>query len=219
MQQPPSLPPRALKPRTRAAVAAALAAVIVAASAWSAWYASGVRWARPGQAARSDFVPVDLPVFQRPPTRAAGAARLPDGTAVIGLSVGPLHRAYVLDALAPVERHVVNDLLGRVPVTVTYCDRTGCVGVFTGPGGDRPLEVAVAGWSGHYDEGGMVLRVGTACYRQDTGAPLADDSGPPFPYARGEYERTTWGHWREEHPDTDVYAGELGFDGGDGAGR
>lgn len=116
------------------------------------------------------------------------------------------------------ERHVVNDLLGRLPVTVTYCDRTDCVAVFTGPGGGLPLAVAVGGWAGHYDEGGLLLRVGAALYRQDTGAPWGDDSGAPFPYARAECERTTWGHWREEHPDTDVYVGEPALSAGAGAG-
>jgi Protein of unknown function (DUF3179) len=220
MQQPPPLPPRALKPRTRVAVVAALVGVIAAASAWSAWYAASVRWTRPGSglrpdrwaspepATRADFVRADIPGVRQPHALAAGAARLPGGAAVIGLSVGHRHRAYALQALAPITRHVVNDLLGRVPVTVTYCARNGCVGVFTDADRDRPLDVAVAGWVGPPDAGSLVLRVGSERYRQDTGAPLDGDGDPPFPYARAEYERTTWEHWREEYPDTDVYVGE-----------
>jgi hypothetical protein len=157
--------------------------------------------------AGTDIVLEDLPGIRQPPALPAGAAHLRDNTEVIGVAAAGRHRAYVIDALVRREQHVVNDQLGGAPVTVTYCDRTDCARVFTDARGGGPLDVASGGWVGRYEEGCMLLRVGSDRYRQDTGLPLAKDA-PPFPLARAEFVRTTWKEWREAHPDTDVYVGE-----------
>jgi hypothetical protein len=98
--------------------------------------------------------------------------------------------------------HVVNDVVGGVPISVTYCDLYRCTRVFTTitPGG--PLDLSVGG----VKSGGLILRVGGHSYRQDSGAPLQQDS-PPFPYDLHLGEVRTWGQWRRAHPDTDVYLG------------
>jgi hypothetical protein len=33
------------------------------------------------------------------------------------------------------------------------------------------------------------------------------DGGEPFPYPTHPLVRRTWGEWRREHPDTDLYLG------------
>jgi hypothetical protein len=138
----------------------------------------------------------------------AGAARLPDDAPVIGVAAGGRHRAYSSSAFAELDLHVRNDVLNGVPVTVTYCPRTGCARVYTGPVGGSALAVAPGGWVGEPGDGPdgvMLLRVGTDLYYQDSGAPLA--GWGDFPYPEADFERTTWGAWRRSHPDTDVVVG------------
>src|SRR5262249_40992062 len=121
--------------------------------------------------------------------------------------------AYVLGAFYSPERHVVNDLLGGKPITVTYCDVTDCLAVFIDPDSKGPLGIAVGGWLGKRERGryigSLLLLVGSSRYRQDTGQPLANRDDESFPYIRKDFVRTTWNEWREAHPDTDVYVGEI----------
>jgi hypothetical protein len=149
----------------------------------------------------------DWPVIQNPHALSAAVARLRDDAPVIGVSAGGRHRAYLVRAFAALERHVVNDQLGGVPVTVSFCSISDCAQAFTGPRGRGPLDVAVGGFVGEYDWGGMLLRVGPWHYQQDTGQPVEKDA-PPLPYSPAGFERTIWKQWRDAHPDTDVYVGE-----------
>jgi Protein of unknown function (DUF3179) len=127
------------------------------------------------------------------------SANLPDEELIIGVESGIRHRAY------PIRRfwsgcHVVNDLIGGQPVTVTYCGLTRCTRVFAGKGRSE-LDVRSAGYLG-----GLLISTRGQCYRQTTLTPDSADSTTPFPYATLEFEISTWGAWRAEHPDTDVAA-------------
>src|SRR5262245_45976457 len=143
---------------------------------------------------------------QRPYVVGSDVTWLPDDAAVLGVQAGGRHRAYALSAFGGQDEHVVNDLVGGVPVTVAYCPRTNCAHVYTKPGGNWPLAVAVGGWVGESGpDGSMLLRVESSYYSQDTGGAL--EGWGHFPYPEMEFERTTWGAWRSAHPDTDVVAG------------
>lgn len=137
----------------------------------------------------------------------AGEARLADDQVVIGVSVGSQHRAYLLDALRPLEGHVVNDYFADTPVTVSYCDLHECVKVYSDDETDHPLDIAVGGIVGRVGDGSLLLFVGNDRYRQDTGQPFRPDRDQSFPYTVTAHRRTTWGEWRTAHPDTDVYVG------------
>jgi hypothetical protein len=139
----------------------------------------------------------------------ASEADLRDDQLVIGVSVGGRHRAYLIDALRPLEGHVVNDYFADAPVTVSYCDLHECVKVYTDDGIEHPLDVGVGGTVGMIGDGSMFLTVSDDRYRQDTGRPLRADAADPFPYAVTSHRRTTWGEWRATHPEpeTDVYVG------------
>jgi hypothetical protein len=108
------------------------------------------------------------------------------------------------------EARIANDLLGAVPVTVTYCDVSDCVRVFSGPGQGRRLRVALGGWDRRRPKS-MLLRIGSDMYWQDTGQPLEDETTAAFPYRTLDFVRTTWREWREAHPDTDAYIGVIPF--------
>ena len=159
---------------------------------------------------RTDDRPVQIlriqPV-QRPFAVDADSTWLPDNARVIGVEVRGRFRAYAISAFTKIDEHVVNDVLGGRPVTVTYCNRTDCARVYTDPNGDRPLAVAVGGWvgeSGSGSDGVLLLRIESNYYLQDTGETL--EGWGHFPYPEVEFERSTWGR-RQAHPNTDVVAG------------
>jgi Protein of unknown function (DUF3179) len=146
--------------------------------------------------------PYLMPGILRPPTTPADEAKLADDAEVIGVSAAGRHRAYVLSAFTGPARHVVNDLLGDLPVTVTHCDQTHCTRVFHGePKGDA-LTISVGGlW-----EGRLLVRSHGRFYDQETGASTAPGQ-EPLPYPAHPFEITTWKAWKTAHPDTDAYLG------------
>jgi hypothetical protein len=151
---------------------------------------------------RNSNVFIFLPGIRQPETVAARAASIDDDAEVIGVSVKGHYRAYCTATMANPERHVVNDLIDRVPVTVTYCDRTQCVRALTRDDeSDEPLSVVGRGWY----EGKMMIRVGGKTLPQDA------ESIPGLSDLK--VETTTWREWKTAHPDTDVYAGPLAHSG------
>src|SRR5579885_2361702 len=146
-------------------------------------------------------LPNDVAGVREPPARPAAEAGLADGEPVVGVTEGGRSRAYRLQALSrEPASHVVNDVLGGVPVSVTHCGLYHCTRAFTGGTPGEPLDLAFGGVT----RDGLILRSGGHSYRQDSGAPL-DATGAPLPYRAEDEELTTWGQWRHEHPDTDVY--------------
>ena len=142
----------------------------------------------------------------RPPTVPAASADLVDDEEVIGVEAGGYHRAYTLKALRLPRFHIVNDLIGGVPVSVTYCNITDCTRVYTSRG-DAPLAITQAGLT----EGEMLIRIGGVDYEHRTGRVIgASPSAPAFPYELSPFTRTTWGEWKRRHPGTDLYRGGAG---------
>jgi hypothetical protein len=141
------------------------------------------------------------PGIHQPPTVAAAEAGLADDTEILGVRVADRSRAYVLKAFHDASRLVVNDLLEKTPVTVTYSDRSNHARVFTSKDRETPLEVWLGGW-----KDGMVLLMERVFYYQESGKALTDAPGV-IPYPDLPFERMTWKTWWTAHPDTDVYLG------------
>jgi hypothetical protein len=138
----------------------------------------------------------------RPPTVPADRAGLPEDEEVIGVVVGGEARAYQLKALHVGRHHVVNDLIGGVPISVAYCDISNCTRVFTRRGATEPLDV----WQSGFGRGGLILKIEGVAYRHQTGEPLEPGPGvPPIPYEDYPWIRATWGTWRRDHPGTEIY--------------
>jgi hypothetical protein len=155
----------------------------------------------------------DTPAFQHPTVHPAKSAPIQDHVQVIGVSAGGRYRAYVLRAMAALdERHVINDMLNDIPVTVSYCPMTQCLAAFEGRQGSAPLEMAMGGYVGTHEwygvKGSMLLRMGSEWYRQDNGEGFGGSSGKSLPFKRITFEKTTWKEWVKAHPDTDVYVGD-----------
>jgi hypothetical protein len=161
----------------------------------------------PAEAPMMD-IQVESPGIRTPPVRAAADAGLDDNADVIGICAGGRARAYSLGEMGTgPARHVVNDLVGGWAVTVTYCNVTGCTRAYSAGPAKEPLDLGVGGFN--KEEGGLVLRDGGKEYAQTTGKCLSPGGGSELPYMAMEPVHTTWKAWREEHPDTDVYVGDL----------
>jgi hypothetical protein len=140
-----------------------------------------------------------------PPAVAAEEAGLDDAEEVVVVVVNGAARAYPLVALRDPRRHVVNDVVGGAPVSVAYCDRTGCIRTYTGPGAE-PLRVGIAGLR----DGGLVVKLDGVYYDHQSGQVIEGPPGAaPLPHDRVPWTRTTWGRWRREHPATDVSIGSA----------
>lgn len=131
---------------------------------------------------------------------------LPPDELVIGIEVNGEPRAYVVEAFEVFEVHdpndlsvhVVNDILGNEPISITHCNLTHSTRVLTHVAESgrqvEPLDVRVGGW-----ENGMLLVVDNALYSHHA---------PEVPLVDVPYLTTTWGHWLADHPDSLVYTGD-----------
>src|SRR5579864_5311202 len=140
----------------------------------------------------------------RPATISAKEAKIRPEEVVLGIEVGGNARAYRLDALHDEGGHLVNDLIGGVPVSVSYCNLTDCARVYTDPQGSAPLDVEIAGVYNLE----MVVKIGGNLYFQNSGVPVEPGKSPSaIPYHVLTPKRTTWADWSRHHPETDVYIG------------
>src|SRR5262249_38181663 len=95
-----------------------------------------------------------------PPLVMAPEAKVQPGELVIGVEVGGQARAYRLAAFDDASGHLVNDLVGGVPVSVAYCNIARCVRVYTDPGRSQPLDAEVPGMINRR----MVIKLGGTLY-------------------------------------------------------
>jgi hypothetical protein len=140
----------------------------------------------------------------RPPVLTAEEAALGGREEVLGVEVGGRARAYRLGAFRSPSRHVVNDLVDGVPVSVAYCDSRDCARAYTAPHGAPPLDMTVAGLR----DGRMVVKFGGILYDHESGRRL--EAGPgrtTVPLEPLPATRTTWDEWSRLHPGTDIYVG------------
>mgnify|MGYP006099328907 FL=1 len=147
-----------------------------------------------GRKAPND-TPMMLPGMIAPVTLMAKEARVTGTEQVIGITIGDEHRAYLVDAFAPLGQKVVNDLINGIPVTVTYCDIYESARAFTSSDRGEYLTVGLGGWMNKE----MFFYFNNIRFAHSSkNAPL-----PDYPYII-----TTWGEWLEEHPESRIYLGE-----------
>lgn len=146
--------------------------------------------------------PFILSGIRTPPVISADAVAIPDEEPIIGVSAGGHHRAYRIAAMSKIAGHVINDLFGDVPVTITYCDRTDCSRVFVAEKTGQPLDVGLGGY-----RDGLLLKYEGFFFRQEDADTLCSDQAPEsqrLPFKVYQHTRTTWKEWRTLHPDTEV---------------
>lgn len=174
------------------------------------WRERSALWAnrhgyRISEPAEHTWYPHPVPGLQRPTVVPAASAALNDDEEVIGVELGGRARAYRLSALRDRSRHIVNDMVGGVPVSVAYCDLSDCVQVYTEPSGSAPLDVGIGGLF----DGEMVVTVRGALYIHKTGAGLpGTTSAARLPLDTLVPVRLPWKEWVRRHPGTEVYEGD-----------
>ncbi|MFO0887619.1 MAG: DUF3179 domain-containing (seleno)protein [Isosphaeraceae bacterium] len=182
------------------ALAAIVGAVFVSEGARLAGRAGSWR-TQAGEPPEHQALDFEADGIRLPESYPAGSAAIGDDEEVIGVIAGDEARAYRLAGLADRRRHILNDRVGDVPVSVTYCDLSDCARAFRGPDGGEPLPIGLAGMF----DGRMILRVDGFDFFQDTTLPR-DPAGRPFPFQAAPFERTTWKAWRQAHPHTTIAA-------------
>lgn len=146
--------------------------------------------------------PFVWPGIQKPPLIAAAKAELAADHEIIGVLAEGRQRAYSVKGMSGMTQHVVNDLIGQTPVTVTYCVRTDYVQVFTANTLGKPLDVWTLGWAGE-----LLLRSDNETFSQKTGyyKALAKSDQQPFPNL--PFVRMKWNEWLALYPNSEVYLG------------
>jgi hypothetical protein len=138
--------------------------------------------------------PFMMPVFGPPQMVEGAQVDIAGDTEVIGVVLPEGARAYVVDGMCAMSSHVVNDLVGESPLSVTYCDETDYARVFTKSDTNWPLGLAVGGRR----DGKLLMRLNGQFYVQD-----ASD----IPLEDVDFVRTDWQSWFDRYPQTLVYLG------------
>jgi len=159
--------------------------------------------AEPPLAGPMRATPFLAPGIERPQLVAAADAALADDDDVIGVVVNNRPRAYRLKALTATYSHVVNDLIDKVPVTVTYCNMSDTVQAFTSPSRGDALDIWTVGWNNQ-----LILKAGPVAFSQRTGKMMDSDRNDEMAFPLFPFERVSWKAWRSAYPETEVYVGE-----------
>jgi Protein of unknown function (DUF3179) len=143
--------------------------------------------------------PFIMPGIDRPPVVPGYEAALDGDEEVIGVDIHGKHRAYRVAALRRMP-HVANDLVGRTPVTATYCPNSDVAQTFSSHQLDKPLPMSLGGWA----QGSMIMRYKDVFFEQKSGRRHDTELQEELPFATIPHQRTTWRKWRSSRPDTDV---------------
>ena len=144
--------------------------------------------------------PDDIPPIYAPEFVASSQASLPDDELVIGLSVNGDARAYPAGILYT--REMVNDVVGSVPVLVTWCPRCYTALVHRRPV-DETGSPLVFGNQGALYQGAMTWydHDSGSVWSQPLGMAIAGPAaGRTLPLLPSRL--ATWREWRAAHPDT-----------------
>ncbi len=150
-----------------------------------------------------DCIPsIDSPKF----VTASDASHVADGDIVLALSWGGEYRAYPAKILD--QHEIVNDVVGGIPIAITYCPLCGsAVGVLREING----QVTEFGVSGVLHNSDLVFydRATETLWDQIIAegivGPLTGEKLQLVPITM-----TRWAQWKEAHPDTLVLSADLG---------
>ncbi len=164
------------------------------------------------------------PGLKEPATVLPDEVKLANDAEIIGVTANGRSRAYLTDAFKmlknttwkfagddldmqltqpkePFAQLVVNDVVGGVPITVTYCENQECIRVFTAADDQEPLDV----WLAELTDSQIILNY------KDTNYPQKSSEIPLQEYP---FQRTSWQSWLDAYPDTDIYIGGFQPDTG-----
>jgi hypothetical protein len=140
--------------------------------------------------------PKVTPGISNPALFSADDVTLPEETLIVGIIVDGKARAYVCEAMMPVASCVVNDVIEKTPVTVTFHGPTKGVRVLAGESSGPALSVGVQSST---DEALTISIDGIAHAQSDEAIALKSV----------DHVQTEWIAWKTEHPETMVFLGTL----------
>lgn len=149
-----------------------------------------------------------IPALDSPQFVSADETEFGDDELIIGLEINGEARAYPYAILNWHE--IVNDLVGGVPVAVTYCPLCETNSVFIRRLGGLETTFGVSGGLYHsclvmYD------RATESLWVQPWGAPIAGKHLSSPQLRRVPAVRTTLGQWKQKHPATSVLSADTGY--------
>ena len=153
-----------------------------------------------------------IPAADNPITTdiAGGDEWLDDDTIIFGVSINDEHRAYPRSIMEV--REMVNDTLGGRDFAMPYCTLCGAAQVFFTDELPEGIERPILRTSGLLSRSNKVMYDVNTFSVFDTFLGEAV-SGPLFDagieLSQNSVITTTWGNWKEAHPDTDVLAESL----------
>jgi hypothetical protein len=149
---------------------------------------------------------VAKPIVRPSMLRATEAKMRPDEL-VIGIEVGGRARAYCLRSLDHPMGHLINDMVGETAVSIAYCNLSRCVQVYSDPNARAPLDAEIAGVLNRE----MIIKLRGVPYYHRTGEPVEPAESPAaIPYNLLTPTLAKWDQWSRQHPETEVYVGNLG---------
>ncbi len=156
-------------------------------------YSVDLRSIRSGGPPRDGIPPIDDPLFV-PPSEANDLTHLEP---VIGIDIAGDARAYPLRIL--MWHEIVNDTVGGIPVTITYCPLCNAAIVFDRRLGDRVLDF---GTSGNLRNSDLIMydRQTESWWQQYTGEAIVGElTGQTLTLLPSRL--TSWERFRNRHPD------------------
>ena len=147
--------------------------------------------------------PIDKPVF----TRASSADFLNDKEPVLALTIGGKTRAYPVQIM--IWHEIVNDVVGGVPVAVTYCPLCNSALAFDQRAAERVLDF---GTSGRLYRSALVMydRQTESLWTHFTGQAVAGTLTGTL-LAAHPVSTVSWAQFKRAHPDGLVLTRETGF--------
>ncbi len=158
----------------------------------------------PGGPARTGIVPLEKPTFE-PADCAQEFVSSEDY--VIGIHYNGVTRAYPVKIMGYHE--VVNDRVGEEEILVTYSPLTGSALAFEAPKQNAAHAFGVSGLV--YNNNSLLYdRATESLWSQLTGQAVSgEEAGRRMKQIPVTY--TTWNHWAELHPETEVLSTDTGF--------
>ncbi len=153
--------------------------------------------------------PDGIPPLENPPNIPAEEADyLESHERVFGVSINGEHRAYPLRIMNPHE--MANDVLGGEPISLAYCTLCGAGIAYSGKFDGIETTFGTSGFL-YRSNKIMYDRETFSLWNQELGQPVIGelaDSGIQLDFFPTLL--TTWGEWKDEHPDTTVLSLDTG---------
>ncbi|MBD3281422.1 DUF3179 domain-containing protein, partial [Candidatus Uhrbacteria bacterium] len=126
----------------------------------------------------------------------------------IGIHSGEVERFYPFQIL--VWHEIVNDMVGGVPVAITYCPLCGTAIVYEGLVNGEAEDFGVSGKL--YDSNLLMYDRSTDSYwSQALGEAVVGELTGTKLNLYQNFENITWGEWKQAHPDGEVLSRDTGY--------